>query len=74
MESISKTFQELSEECNLYNKASELNIKSSASNLYDIMKGLTHDLSKAFTSQSELIYKYFYGNFKYECINMMSMA
>ena len=38
------------------------------------MKGLTHDLAKTFTDQSEMIYKHFYGTFKYECINMMSMT
>ena len=35
---------------------------------------LPHILRKTFTDQSEMIYKHFYGTFKYECINMMSMA
>lgn len=48
LNSISSTFRDLSEISNSYNKASELNIKSSSSYLFDIMQGITRNLAYPF--------------------------
>ena len=45
LQEISKSFKDLSSECKAFNELSEMDIKSSFSYFYDLLGGLTRDLS-----------------------------